>query len=630
YNCGVAYIDNGKNNFFVYLHKKKDKDALRYWTINKTFSERMGDSWYYPKPSEKAEMARWVKELETMNEKSTSQLKERYTYMYMRILFYLKQYDVCQKVLENYTAEWTDKEIEKKCHLYYAGALFYTGKKIRAADVYADYEDWESLRFFNFKKNVDFMYKLYSANPNSKAFMFFVQNYLNKYQDEKETIDCKDFVALCKKVLAEKKTDNPALWQSALAHISFLNGDIAKAIEQIEKAPDMQGLEMAKDNARMLRLLYNATETDAIDYADRLNRDLPWLLKRVYNIDDFFANNGRGNEHSLDMLGRVILRNAFPHYVGAEKPCMAAALLNAFDEVCCDFKEARAHTRKYTNIIGSWDYSTMFFRYLDTTSIENVKAFLAFVKSGGKNNLEKSLIRIGYVSESMMNELIATKYIRVYEYDSAIVYLGKVMPSFYKKQNITDYLKRNPFMEKWIFADNERGSIYKQYHPAKLYSAVPTKLQFCRIMRDLEQKQKTANNEERAIMKYAYAVGLVSATNRCWALTQYAHLSFEWDGFYHAINNLEDLQYHDNGWDYRTSNSYMLQYRYQNIYSHIDEAESLTQNSELLARCQYLRAEIEMDNTYAYLYYRSLNNKFINTKFVDNERHHCDRLSDYR
>ena len=87
---------------------------------------------------------------------------------------------------------------------------------------------------------------------------------------------------------------------------------------------------------------------------------------------------------------------------------------------------------------------------------------------------------------------------------------------------------------------------------------------------------------------------------------------------------------HDNGWDYRSSKSYMLQYRYQNVYSHLDEAENLTQNSELLARCQYMRAGIELDGSYAGRYYRNLIGKYGSTKFVGNEKHHCDRLSDYR
>lgn len=630
YRSTVEDIDNGQNGFFSYLHKERDNDALRYWTINKTFSERMGDSWYYPKPAEKDEMAGWVADLEKMCDKSPSQLKERYTYLYMRILFYLKQYDVCKKVWENYGSAWNDKELKKKCHLYYAGALFYTDEATKAAEIYTEYEDWESLLYF--KKDVDFMRKLYAANPSSKAFMFFVQNYLNNYQDKKATVDCKDFVAFCEKVLSEKKTDNPALWQSALAHVSFLNGDVAKAIEQIEKAPEMQGLEMAKENARMLRLLYNSTMTDAADYADKLNRDLPWLLKKVNELDHLWANNGRGNEHSLDMLGRVILRNAFPHYVDAGNSNMAAALLNAFDEVHCYDKEIRESKRKDPNELGNMEYYTWYFRYLDTTSVANVKNFLAFVKTGGKTKLEKSLISRGYVGESMINELIATKYMRVHEYDSAIVYLEKVAPSFWKKQNITEFLKRNPFMEDWISAKNEKGSIYKQYNPAKLYSSVPTKLQFCRIMRDLEQNQgKISDKEELALMKYAYAVGLAQSSDWCWALTQYAKGSYvNYEGLYGTMTKLEDLQHYDNGWDYRSSKSYMLQYRYQKVYSHLDEAESLTQNNELLARCQYMRAGIELDGSYAGRYYRSLVGKYASTKFVGNEKHHCDRLRDHR
>ena len=48
YECSVADIDNGTNGFFIYLHNTNDADALRYWTINKTFSSKIDNPWYYP------------------------------------------------------------------------------------------------------------------------------------------------------------------------------------------------------------------------------------------------------------------------------------------------------------------------------------------------------------------------------------------------------------------------------------------------------------------------------------------------------------------------------------------------------------------------------------------------------
>lgn len=630
YDLDVEGVKDKTNAFFKYLHDTKDKEALLYWELNKTLLAKMGDSWYYPKPAEKDEFMRTVERVEKFGAECQSQvLKDRVMYLYMRVMFYLRDYKTCKSVWENNARQWLDDDMKKRCLMYYAGALFYSDETTKAADIYADNEDWESLRYF--KCNAEFMKKLYSSNPNSKAFLFFVQNYLNKFQDKKGLEDSKDFSKLCEKIVSENKTDNPALWQSALAHMTFLSGDLEEAIEMIEKAVEMKGDSVVSGNARMLRLLYHAADTTAKDYADKLYMDLPWMLEKVYNAEDLWANNGQGFEHSLNMLSRTIFKYAFPHYVDAGNHNMAAALLNVYDEVFCYDKDERNKKRKDPNDLGSWEYSTYYFNYLDTTSIENVKDFLEFVKAGGNTKLEKALVQKGYVSESMINELIGTKYMRVHNYSSAIEYLEKVRPFFWNKQNITEFLERNPFMENWVYAKDEKGCAYNQYDPAKQYSSNPGKLQFCRIMRDLEQKLKSSSDkEENAISSYAYAVGIEQSENWCWALTQYARSDSWFEGLYSTFRNLESLQQEDNGWDYKTSRSYMLQKRYNMIYSHLANAESQTGSNELLARCQYMRAAIELDRSFAGQYYRSLSNRYAGTRFVGNERRHCDLLSDYR
>ena len=225
YECSADDIDNGTNVFFVYLHKINDAEALRYWSVIKTFSAKMNDPWYYPNRAEKREISRLIEEIDgILNSRTSEQLKERYMYVLMQMLFYMKQYGTCRDIWETRKFVWNDKELELRCLLYYAGALFYSGRETEAADIYADNGEWQNFRYFD--KSVAFMNKLYAASPNSKAFMFFVQNYLNQQQDKRAFNSCDDFIALCEKAVSEKKSDDPALWQSALAHIAFLRGDV--------------------------------------------------------------------------------------------------------------------------------------------------------------------------------------------------------------------------------------------------------------------------------------------------------------------------------------------------------------------------------------------------------------------
>ncbi len=625
--CHAIDIEDGKNAFFAFLKHKHDVDALTYWETVLAFQDLTGDEWDYAESVDSAAMREMAKTLEVAGRKcDDARLKERFAYQYIRIMFALNEYKQCRQAWENGGEQWQDTVLRKQGRLYYAGALFYTGDLCKAADIYGECSDWNSLRFF--KGKLEFMQELYNYNPRSKALMFFVQNYENSYQDGKN-VDVKKFTDFCKQVLKEKKTDNPAMWQAAIAHIAFIDRDYAKAIEMIEKACNMDGAQIVKDNARFLRLVYHAADTKASNYDDLLYVDLPWLLKKVNETDEYHSKNGNGYAHFINILRRVVFVYAFPHYVDTGNHNMAAAILNAYDEQFCYNKQHRAELRSNPNETGSWDYSTFYFNYLDTTSVENVKDFLAFVKSKGKTNLEKSLISFGYVNESMMNELIGTKYMRLHDYAKAIDYLQKVSPAFLKKQNITDYLKRNPFEEDWITAKTEKASIYGDFKPMTMYATSSTKLQFCIIMKMLDDKiHSLTDNEECAVLNYAYAVGLVQAEKWCWALTQYAKSSDDWNGgLFQSINN---LQTDDNGWDYMSSRSYMLQERYNKVYASLGNAEKLTKNSELLARCQYMRGFIDLDDSQRWQYYRNLVGAYSKTKFVGSEKRHCDLLRDHR
>ena len=148
-------------------------------------------------------------------------------------------------------------------------------------------------------------------------------------------------------------------------------------------------------------------------------------------------------------------------------------------------------------------------------------------------------------------------------------------------------------------------------------------------MKMLDDKiHSLTDNEECAVLNYAYAVGLVQAEKWCWALTQYAKSSDDWNGgLFQSINN---LQTDDNGWDYMSSRSYMLQERYNKVYASLGNAEKLTKNSELLARCQYMRGFIDLDDSHRWQYYRNLVGTYSKTKFVGSEKRHCDLLRDHR
>lgn len=625
YQLPHSAIDNGNNPFFAYLKKQQDEAALNYWRITKQFSEKSSDPWYYPTLKDRAELLETAKSLRTASQQTTQpELRERYLLQLMRITFYLKEYTLCVQIWNDRPKTFKDADIQESFTNYYAGALLRLGEKTAAANLYGSTGEWKSLRIF--PKDLGFMGELYETYPNSRAFEFFVQQFVNSYQDYRDTKQRDIFKKLANRALREQKTDDAALWQSALAHIAFLDGDVATAVATIEEASKMKGTPIVMENVRMLRLLYHAADSKAKDYDAKIAADLPWLIQKVYNLtDEERWVNCDVKCHYLNILRVITLKYLEPHYSSNGNPNMALAILNAYDEATkapCDRDEV-SQNRKGAPNTYNYDYNTHLFSYLDTTSITNAQNFLAFVKSGGKTELEKTLIKMGYVGESFMNELIGTKYMRISDYKNAIVHLQKVRPDFSKTQNIYKYLARNPFSEYWITNHRERKQ-YGTYNPAQIYEKNPSKLQFCQIMCELEQKiAESTDPEEKAQLTYAFCVGRIQSFDHlAWALTHYRQ------GFIYTVFDYYydcDLHGGTDPWDYSAS----LTRQVQSTYYDLQKAEKLTRNPELFARCQYLQSYILSDVSFDEKMHCKLKEGFSNTQFYRNEIRHCDRLSDY-
>jgi hypothetical protein len=183
----------------------------------------------------------------------------------------------------------------------------------------------------------------------------------------------------------------------------------------------------------------------------------------------------------------------------------------------------------------NFDYNTQFFNYMDTTSIANVQQYVRFLRSGGRTAAEKFVLQNSYRDLSFYNELIATKYMRLERYDSALVYLRKVSPDFPEKQNIADYINgehRNPFAEGWISMKEHKANFGLPFNPAAEYDRNPCKATFCELMLRLRKLAETDTSaESRAKAAYAYAVGLFRSTiGNAWALCYYEN---GWNYSYH-------------------------------------------------------------------------------------------------
>ncbi len=618
------------NKFFRYLYDHKDKEALGYWTLLKTsdsdyihqavwersewfYSEKTGERYWY----DEDELPRYdlsISQVTTPDEGAILSCKDkdirnRFLLQVMRKCFYVDDYQGCIVLWERYGNEVPKSVLRKQCLNYYAGALRRIDRDAEATIVYAGIGFYDPRLHYD----VEVLRKIYEKEPDSKAFEFMVQEFVNTYFDKNSHVSNEPpynyyytrdvsktnaFNALADEIVRDGKNRNPALWVSAKAALAYINGDTASAVRLINEAGKLRGTPAVKDNIRMMRLVFNSVRKDMdANYEAVVFPDLQWLVRHIekegvpdwweYDMGSalpedtaFFAI------HQIKILRRTILLGIIPHFEQCGMAYKSMAYLNLYEEIMTppDIQKIRGYsrqgmlrrgidrfgdvvyyhppiyreaylseydydyyngTRKMTFLEAdsvtfrkNFDYNTQFFVYMDTTSIANVQRYVRFMRSGGRTAAEKFVLQHSYRDLSFYNELLATKYMRLEKFDSALAYLRKMSPDFPDKQNISEYIggtNRNAFAEGWISMKKNKANFGLPFNPAAEYDRSPCKATFCKLMLRLRKLAETDSSAEiRAKAAYAYAVGLFRST----------------------IGNAWALNYYEYGWNYSSHNRY--------------------------------------------------------------------------
>lgn len=620
------------NKFFRYLYDHHDAEALRYWTLLKTsdtayiqkavwersawyYSETTGERyWYYDDELPQYDLS--ISQVKTLDESAIRNcpdpdIRNRFLLQVMRKCFYVDDYQGCITLWERYGKQVPKSVLRKQCLNYYAGALRRIDRDAEAAIVYA------SIGFYDprLHYDVEVLRKIYEKEPDSKAFEFMVQEFVNTYFDKSSHVSYEPpysyrhphfyytrdisktnaFNALADEIVRGGKNQNPSLWVSAKAALAYINGDTVSAVRLINEAEKLRGTPAVRDNIRMMRLVFNSVRKDIdANYEAVVLPDLQWLVRNIEKegIPDWWEYD-MGSAlpedtaflalHQIKILRRTILLGIIPHFERCGMAYKSMAYLNLYEEIMTplDLKKTRSFSRQgvlrkgidrfgdvvyfhppiyresylseydydFYNETGnmpvltadsvSWrknyDYSTRFFVYMDTTSIANVQRYVRFMRSGGRTAAEKFVLQHSYRDLSFYNELLATKYMRLEKYDSALVYLRKMSPDFPNKQNIAEYIggtHRNAFAEGWISVKKNKANFGLPFNPAAEYDRNPCKATFCELMLRLRKLAETDTSAEiRAKAAYAYAVGLFRSTiGNAWALCYYEN---GWNYSYH-------------------------------------------------------------------------------------------------
>ena len=116
---------------------------------------------------------------------SSKKLSNRYWLMAMRAAFYTNNKDQCQRLWDKNQSKFPTNDIRILAEGYLASYWYKNGEREKAREFYAKVGDLQSLRWC-FRNDIGLkgIQKLYAETPNSVAFPYLIQDYVNSIDND--------------------------------------------------------------------------------------------------------------------------------------------------------------------------------------------------------------------------------------------------------------------------------------------------------------------------------------------------------------------------------------------------------------------------------------------------------------
>lgn len=620
-----------KNNTFVrYLLKTNDTEAIQYLILAKqceTARAKRTDPWWYPTKDDLEN-----KDLQAILDKALAYqgtaFKTRYLLQAMRAAFTMDQHNLCIRLWEEHLKNQPESSIKRMCEDYIGGVYFQRGDYQTAINHYARTMQtsgsfwWCVDNLTEKKSDIERIRILYQYHPNSPELPRMIQKICREaekranlkvfdgYIDDNEDddynpgynsylknrlryIELRDFAL---QVASEKKSDNPAMWQYAAAFLTLLDGKPEMASKYIAKAERIKGTGFIKNNVKVLSIMieaYNGKYDKAFEA--RMLPKLQWLDEMtVTNLtpeikEDYLGyENQMFNNYSMfyfnDMMRKIMLSIMMPKYIAQQNEAKAIMLAGMASERLRTLTQYRQYAKEHPYLKNqNIDFYTDLFSSLEILPIESIIEYSRKLKSGGDTKFERFLLSNCYKNEDYLNEIIATRYMRIEAFEEAITYLSAIDTSYDQTLNIFCYFDHDPFNEPYF------GTKY--ITPAPGY-----KLRYATRMLDLQRiLPMVVDPVIRSYATYHYGQGLMRAVTDCWSLLRYRK------GYLYGRNG-------DDGFD--VWGHAMLKHAKELI----DETILLSDDYELQAKCFAANAWIRGDADYEYRYGISGNSHWLPLK----------------
>jgi hypothetical protein len=467
--------------------------------------ERKQYEWNYPTKEEIDESNSNLLAIRTYAQgKLQSKLRSQHALLLMRCNMMLGNHQANITFWEKTASQFIETVYKDMMKNIYAGALYKSGREAEAGEMFAEMGDYNSLmtQFYK-KRSYQAIRQHYTQNPKSKVLPFLVQDFVNNAQEaidlkhdsfggklfirdlsEQEVWQMRNF---CEEVLREGKSDTPILWKTAKAWLEYMFGDKKQATTDILAAAKLDGTERMKECARAIMLYITASQAkDSEAFDNYLADELQWLDEKQNSSD----NDGY-YYRVKDRLTHQVLNT---HYTN--RPIIAVALLKAL---------------KY------YEYEY----YIDTMQVSQLEKYLFYTNTPAKTSLDKFLKTRIEKNDTILEDLIGTKYMRLCQWDKAIKWLENIPASYYDQKSYRYYaLLRKVEVEPWITRQWLKDEDVEKANKYKWTISEKQKLDFAK---DMQMKEATLNVLSGKALEqrcYDLAVRYAQAnfTGDCWFL----------------------------------------------------------------------------------------------------------------
>lgn len=541
-----SYRWGGREEVMNKAKKRKDVEMQTYCRRLNSYLDNCVNfnAWDYPTKQQLANRAATLNNLlQASKAYQGKRLRAQYDLMRMRALLGLKRY---QEGVNFWNA--TGKRMQPSVYRdmarnIYAGCLWRTGKKSQAIEVYAEQEDYQSLKYcVRGYRNLAGIQKVYASNPNSATLTYLVQDFVNNVQETMDVygarhmpfatgnetkadldewmkeIDAKNittaeanrFISFARGVVAEGKTGVPCLWQAAIGCMEHQMGLYDKAKADLAKAMSLAGTQRMKDNARAIYAANSifAAPRRAASFDKWLAGEMRWLDAK--SAEDRKSTTLYDTDHYRDVQERMVYNGLVPMLNKEGRVNAALVMLNRMNDGD-----------------PQWYYQSTYFDALNSVKIDDLKAYAKYLGKQPSDSLESWAWRHAYRDANFYNDLIGTRLLAQARFADAMPFLEKVSVAFLNNQNIAPYAAQRSYAkERWM---GKQAVAQPEYLTEERRAVLPKlqenkKLSYCRDMLNLlSQYSLMKPSEER--MRKAYELASMwyqgSYEGDCWWLKQY-------------------------------------------------------------------------------------------------------------